>query len=130
MYRAVTDRREFGNRPGRVEKTDLHGNFTIVNSHYGHAAFPPEEIIQRAESKVSLIFSMSESFFQIGSWDFNMIRHNCEHFATWCRFGDEMSKTVDELPPVQRWIGSRMPFLANIFEGCGRNSGCGRPSKR
>lgn len=56
MYRAVADRRAFGDRPGRVEKTYLHGNFIIVNSRYERGAFPPEEIIHRAESKVGLSF--------------------------------------------------------------------------
>ena len=24
-------------------------------------------------------------------WDYNMFSHNCEHFATWCRYGREVS---------------------------------------
>ena len=25
------------------------------------------------------------------SWDYNVVTHNCEHFATWCRYGREIS---------------------------------------
>lgn len=56
--------------------------------------------------------------------------HNCEHFATWCRFGDEMSKTVDELPPLKRFIG-HIPVVANLLnEGDGGKSRFGCSSSR
>lgn len=41
-----------------------------------------EEILQRAH-------------WRIGEGDFSLLRNNCEHFARWCRFGEEASDQID-----------------------------------
>ncbi|XP_060558526.1 phospholipase A and acyltransferase 4-like [Ruditapes philippinarum] len=43
--------------------------------------YPRETIVKRAESK-------------LGSNDYNVLKWNCEHFATWCRYGKAVSKQV------------------------------------
>ncbi|XP_046558722.1 phospholipase A and acyltransferase 2-like [Haliotis rubra] len=46
--------------------------------------FEPSEIVQRALSK-------------IGKVGYNILFNNCEHFATWCRYGKEESDQVQGL---------------------------------
>jgi hypothetical protein len=47
------------------------------------AAFPPEEIIQRAHSLVGELRG-----------EYNLVFFNCEHFARWCATGELESKQV------------------------------------
>lgn len=50
--------------------------------------FPPEEIKERA-------------FSRIGAIPYNVLWSNCEHFAAWCRNGEQLSQQVDT---VLSWI--------------------------
>ena len=46
------------------------------------AAFPPEEIVERALSR-------------LGESDYRLFGNNCEHFVNWCRTGEAVSRQVD-----------------------------------
>jgi hypothetical protein len=48
----------------------------------GKSALPAFEIIKRALSK-------------IGERGYNLLLQNCEHFARWCRYGEEKSDQAD-----------------------------------
>ncbi|XP_053382265.1 uncharacterized protein LOC128549517 [Mercenaria mercenaria] len=43
--------------------------------------YPGQIVVKRAESK-------------LGTNDYNPLKWNCEHFATWCRYGKAVSKQV------------------------------------
>ena len=44
-----------------------------------HSTYSAEEIVRRAKSK-------------LGYYEYNTLTNNCEHFATWCRYGEFLSK--------------------------------------
>lgn len=44
---------------------------------------PPAEIVSRAHSK-------------LGEKGYSLVRENCEHFATWCRYNRAVSRQVDK----------------------------------
>lgn len=45
--------------------------------------FSPETIVERALSKT-------------GKCTYDLLKNNCEHFVTWCRYGDGESKQVEQ----------------------------------
>ncbi|XP_019642162.1 PREDICTED: phospholipid-metabolizing enzyme A-C1-like [Branchiostoma belcheri] len=47
-----------------------------------HTAFSGPEIVERARSR-------------LGNFEYKLLKNNCEHFATWCRYGEGTSKQVD-----------------------------------
>lgn len=58
--------------------------------------YSPGETVQRARSK-------------IGTGDYSIFGHNCEHFAIWCKTGVEQSKQVDNT------LGNLLDFFLNPF---------------
>ena len=46
--------------------------------------YSPEDTVNRARSR-------------LGEHGYNLLLHNCEHFAVWCKTGVEKSEQVDEL---------------------------------
>ncbi len=46
--------------------------------------YSPKETVDRARSR-------------LGEHGYNLLLHNCEHFAVWCKTGVEKSEQVDEL---------------------------------
>ncbi|KAE9547026.1 hypothetical protein FO519_009762 [Halicephalobus sp. NKZ332] len=62
-------------------------NFVIRFTHVDNSLdsqippFSPDEIVRRARSK-------------IGSWYYDLERNNCEHFAKWCRYGEEVCQQL------------------------------------
>eukprot|EP00048_Salpingoeca_helianthica_P017595 m.238069 g.238069 ORF g.238069 m.238069 type:complete len:206 (+) comp21555_c0_seq1:271-888(+) len=67
------------------------------------AAFPLEEIVQRARS-------------QIGESDYDLLGHNCEHFASWCRTGQPGSAQVRNLGQSMVKVGI-FGAIASAFVG-------------
>ena len=68
----------------------------------------PEAVIARAEAR-------------IGEQAFNIVFHNCEHFATWCKTGISSSEQVSAIwkvtmtaPEFVRYRANKM--LLNVFE--------------
>ncbi|XP_046583669.1 phospholipase A and acyltransferase 2-like isoform X1 [Haliotis rubra] len=55
--------------------------------------FKPSEIVQRALSR-------------LGEVGYNILFNNCEHFATWCRYGKEESDQVQGLFDAVAEVGS------------------------
>lgn len=58
---------------------------------------PEHEIVERALSKV-------------GTSGYNLLFNNCEHFARWCRYGEEDSKQVNNL-----MLGLRLFLFLAVF---------------
>ncbi|XP_070173541.1 phospholipase A and acyltransferase 1-like [Littorina saxatilis] len=48
-----------------------------------HRPLPPDEIVERARKR-------------LGQKGYNLLSKNCEHFATWCRYGDGIGVTQGE----------------------------------
>lgn len=72
--------------------------------------FSKAEIVRRAKKR-------------LGRHEYDLLKNNCEHFATWCRYGKAMSKQVEAMgtktigwitPPLYRaWeLGDMTTFLA------------------
>lgn len=63
----------------------LFGAKEIYDLLFGEAKlYSAEETVQRARSC-------------IGKRGYNLVVHNCEHFAVWCKTGVEKSEQVDEI---------------------------------
>ena len=80
-----------GLESGPVEETDIETfsnkkGFTVKT--YKNA-FPEEEIIRRAKSRV-------------GESSYSVFHNNCEHFCMWCVVGDHVSVQVDNAT----WVGA------------------------
>lgn len=66
-------------------KVEFCGAYVRKNNHLDNVSTfrdrikPSKEIVKAARSKVG------------EDWDYNFMSHNCEHFATWCRYGREVS---------------------------------------
>ncbi|XP_053382262.1 uncharacterized protein LOC128549514 [Mercenaria mercenaria] len=77
----------FGSIKVRRDKLTVvaKGSAIVVNnecdSDPGMTPFPGEIIVKRAESK-------------LGTNDYNLLTWNCEHFATWCRYGKAVCKQL------------------------------------
>ncbi|XP_031557103.1 phospholipase A and acyltransferase 3-like [Actinia tenebrosa] len=65
---------------------------------------PVEEIIERAQSK-------------IGVRDYSVLFNNCEHFARWCRYGEESSDQVDGLIRGVAAFGAFGAIAADVIAG-------------
>lgn len=77
------------NKTPIVEKVTMEhflkdGELEIVRYSDSWDVFPPDEIIARAETK-------------LGEGNYNLVRNNCEHFATWCRCGKAHSTQITKL---------------------------------
>jgi len=62
----------------------LDGNELLIDNSYKPAKFTPDQIIERAKSKVDT-----------NKGRFHLLSHNSEHFASWCRTGKPQSKQVE-----------------------------------
>lgn len=64
----------------------LLGAKTIYDLIFGAGAklYSPQETVERARSC-------------IGQRGYDLLTHNCEHFAVWCKTGVEKSEQVDEM---------------------------------
>ena len=60
---------------------EFDGKLVRKNNHLDNSLVsqPKRQIVLTARSKVGQ------------SWNYNLFTHNCEHFATWCRYGREIS---------------------------------------
>ena len=83
-------RRETSARwPREISETEMKdefcGDYVRKNNHLDNVSTfrdrikPSEEIVKAARSKIGQ------------KWGYNFMTHNCEHFATWCRYGREVS---------------------------------------
>ncbi len=50
--------------------------------YFTYRTFHPDVIVQSAMSKIGVV-------------GYNIVYSNCEHFATWCRYGISMSQQVN-----------------------------------
>ncbi|CAC5424346.1 PLA2G16 [Mytilus coruscus] len=67
---------------------------TINNSKdRGNKCFTPKEVVKRALS-------------MIGPLKYNVLWSNCEHFASWCRNGEAISKQADNLLTAGMVVGT------------------------
>ncbi|XP_025114503.1 HRAS-like suppressor 2 [Pomacea canaliculata] len=85
------------------------------SNHLDHilSVFAPDEIVERAMSK-------------LGRKDYDIFTNNCEHFATWCRYGKEISlqamaingeeveETSDTMTPVLAGVGVAVAVAIGI----------------
>lgn len=73
--------------------------------------FPAEEVVTRARQRVNFIYENHNfSLFQVGElWNFDLFKNNSEHFAKWCRYGQE--------------ICQQMPYTYNTSESVGAGLG-------
>ena len=55
-------------------------------------SFSPEETVERARSR-------------LGEKGYDIISNNCDHFATWCKTGKNMSMQVDGLESIMEMTG-------------------------
>jgi len=62
----------------------LDGNELLIDNNYRPAKFKPEQIIERAMSKVTT-----------NKGRYHLFSHNCEHFVSWCKTGKPQSKQVE-----------------------------------
>ena len=78
-----------GDFKGMVQETSLEsfldgadGYFVVEldPDEYEHI-YSPEETVERARSR-------------LGEGDYNFFTHNCEHFAVWCKTGEDRSSQV------------------------------------
>lgn len=72
-----------------VEKVTMEeflkgGELEVVRYSSASDPFPVEETIARAEEK-------------LGEGRYNLVKNNCEHFASWCKNGKARSKQVSQL---------------------------------
>lgn len=77
----------------------------IYDVHYKHATFPPEEVIERAESR-------------LGQNGYHLTENNCESFAQWCMTGKEESKQIRNYTLGLR-LGSKMFGVPGAIIGLG-----------
>ena len=47
----------------------------------------------------------------LGEGHYNVMTNNCEHFVTWCRYGEATSKQVDEFKEFAAHVPKRVTFL-------------------
>jgi hypothetical protein len=65
-------------------------------------AHAPDEVVRRAESR-------------LGERRYNLLFHNCEHFARWCKTGDHVSEQVEGAGMAALWwITTVVPALAPV----------------
>lgn len=93
----------------KVEVTTL-GEFlaggTLKIRRYKTGALPLEESAKRALAKV-------------GQRGYNFILNNCEHFACWCRTGDQRSKQVEK---AVTWVGRALGWpLRSVLDAVVRS---------
>jgi hypothetical protein len=79
----------------------FNGELVRKNNHLDNAVGfhiqPRKRIVKRAQERVD------------ESWNYDILFHNCEHFATWCRYGREVS--------LQSWgIGDLMSRKISLRE--------------
>lgn len=55
------------------------------------ASFIPDVVLKRAYSR-------------IGEQKYNLLFHNCEHFATWCKTGKSYSQQVSDVLPMLSYV--------------------------
>lgn len=79
----------------RTSRTEFAGGSEIVPQTEPAAAFPPEEIAQRAE-------------LLVGSRGYCPVFANCEHFTTWCATGRTESRQIEILADRLRGVGTRL----------------------
>ena len=84
-----------GDFKGMVQETSLEsflagadGYFVVEldPDEYEHI-YSPKETVKRARDK-------------LGEEDYNFFTHNCEHFAVWCKTGEDRSAQVSAFNPV------------------------------
>lgn len=84
VYEYGGDSGDFNGVVSRVPLAHFAKGDGILLLEY-RASFSPERIVERAESR-------------LGESDYNVLFNNCEHFAYWCRQGDEsVSSLIDAL---------------------------------
>jgi len=74
-------------RSGPVEKTslaDFSGGFGFRVQTTSQARYLGAEVVRRAASR-------------LGEDDYRLLTNNCEHFCTWCLFGESRSDQVQAL---------------------------------
>lgn len=65
---------------------------------------PPEEVIERAKGA-------------LGQGAYDLVRRNCEQFATWCKTGQSKSKQVAEKSPLVGGLFNLGTWVAAAFIG-------------
>jgi hypothetical protein len=78
----------------------LKGGILAVDSA-SRAKFSPQEIVRRARGC-------------IGSKDYCLVVHNCEHFARWCVTGAYISKQVEQVKDI---IAEGISLMAGVIDG-------------
>jgi len=76
----------------------LDGKRLIIDNGYD-IKYDPKETVKRARSKIGT-----------NKEKYNLILHNCEHFATWCRTGFALSKQVKK-------VGNKLKFIGFVGGG-------------
>lgn len=61
---------------------DFIGDATSINRNNERAQYSKDEIICRAQSR-------------LGESEYNVVTNNCEHFAIWCRCGDQYYASIN-----------------------------------
>jgi hypothetical protein len=62
----------------------LNGNYLIIDNEYKPLKYNQKQTIERAKSKINS-----------NKGEYNLLSHNCEHFASWCMTGKSQSKQVE-----------------------------------
>ena len=68
-----------------IRKTNMQRFLAGVDKYYiykGKSKYSPDETVKRAESK-------------LGEMEFDLVKHNCEHFSMWCKTGQSKSSQVN-----------------------------------
>ncbi len=85
-----------GDFKGKVQETSL---VTFLNGENSYSVcefdpddyeqiYSPEETVRRARG-------------ELGEGGYNFFTHNCEHFAVWCKTGEERSSQVSDYKPAK-----------------------------
>lgn len=72
----------------------LRGGRMVMEKHA--KALPPEQVTQRAQDA-------------LGPRSYDLLRHNCEHFASWCKTGHARSRQVEYGTFVAVAVGISLP---------------------
>lgn len=75
----------------------------VYVKHYP-SSFIPDVVVHRAESR-------------LGEQQYNLLSNNCEHFATWCKTGQNISQQVQDFVPSIGALGSTPPEGAPTLIG-------------